>query len=237
MWIFSHRSRSSNILSGRLCPRGFTLIELVVVMAIMVIVTSLLLVRQSKFNSSTLLRSLAYSVALSVRQAQVYGTSVFGTSTSQANCGTAGSYSNGSCFAPGYGIYVDIGNPSSYILYADLDNNGTYNNTGSGLPEQVRAYSLGQGYSISRICASSVSPAVEYCSSGSGVTWLNIAFRRPNPEACITTNLSPATCAPGALPAYATSSIQVQSSGGDTGSTRSIYINATGQISVGNSGT
>ena len=56
--------------------RGFTLIELLVVMSIMLILTSLFILRQQRFNSSTLLQSLAYSVALSVRQAQVYGTSI-----------------------------------------------------------------------------------------------------------------------------------------------------------------
>lgn len=191
-------------------------------MSIMVIVTSVLLVRQSKFDSSTLLRSLAYSVALSVRQAQVYGTSVFGTTTS-----------SGLQYASGYGIYVDITNTTSYTLFADLNNNGTYD-----LGEDVKVFSLGQGYSISQICATTGAPTTQYCSNGGGVTSLSTVYRRPNPEACITTNLSLIACAtPPSGTSYATSSIQIQRTGADTGSTRSIYINTTGQISVGSAGT
>lgn len=215
--------------------RGFTLIELLVVMSIMVIVTGVLLVQQSKFDSATLLRSLAYSVGLSVRQAQVYGTSVFGTTTSVTACGSS-TYQSGTCFAQGYGIYVLASNPSSYTLFADLDNNGTY----SGNTEIVKVFSLGQGYSVSRICALTTGTPVEWC-SGSGVTWLAMVFRRPNPEACITTNSlsggpQDTNCRVGFSSSYATSSIQIRS-GGAGGSTRSIYINSTGQISVGNSGT
>lgn len=208
-------------------------------MAIMLIVTSVLLVRQSKFDSSTLLRSLAYSVALSVRQAQVYGTSVFGTTTTSSYCNT-GTYQNGSCFAQGYGIYVSSAAPTSYILFADLNNNGTYN-TG----EDVRVYTLGNGYVISDFCATEAAGGAIDCWRGgvgllgsSPPATMSIVFRRPNPEACFTTNLSPSTCAmvpSGTL--YKSASIQIQFTGGDTGSTRSIYINSTGQISVGNSGT
>lgn len=209
--------------------RGFTLIELLVVISIMVIVTSVLVVRQAKFDSSTLLRSLAYSMALSVRQAQVYGTSTFGTTTAVGNC-TVGTYTNGACFAQGYGINVAIGSPSSYVLYADLNNNGTYDNG-----EVVKLYNLGQGYTLSQICATNGS-GTRVCSGAGGVTSLSINFRRPNPDACITTNLNAAACAVGAVAAYATSSVQVQNTG-DPGSSRSIYISATGQITVGTSGT
>src|ERR1700691_1591264 len=115
MSIFSHH-RSSN--------RGFTLIELLVVVGIMVVISAFILVRQSRFDSSTLLRSLAYSVALSVRQAPIYGSSVLGTTTpSAANC-VGGSYASGVCCADAYGIHIVAG--SSYTLFADLQNDGHY---------------------------------------------------------------------------------------------------------------
>src|SRR3990167_11377146 len=56
--------------------RGFTLVELIVVSAIILLITGFVMFQQAKFNSATLMRSLTYSVALSMRQAQVYGTSV-----------------------------------------------------------------------------------------------------------------------------------------------------------------
>ena len=74
---------------------GFTLVELIVVSAIILVISLFILFQQAKFNSSTLLRSLTYSVALSVRQAQVYGTSVRGFSSG----GTV-------AFGSGYGVYL-----------------------------------------------------------------------------------------------------------------------------------
>ncbi|MBI2004934.1 prepilin-type N-terminal cleavage/methylation domain-containing protein [Patescibacteria group bacterium] len=76
------RSRSSGSkkdAAQRALPGGFTLVELLVVVSIMLIITSTLLLQQRKFNSATLMRTLAYNIALSIRQAQVYGTSVVGT--------------------------------------------------------------------------------------------------------------------------------------------------------------
>ncbi len=230
MSIFSQRSRSS--YKQKVSTAGFTLIELLVVLAIMVIMTSFLLIRQSRFNSSTLLRSPAYSVALSVRQSQAYGTASFGTTTSITNCAT-GTYQNSACFVKGYGIYVNFGssNPTSYTLFADFNNNGTYDDG-----EVVKVFNLGNGYSVSKICAAA--GATQYCNTNAGVTWLSILFRRPNPDACFTTNLSSSACAtsPSGV-VYSSGSIQIQSNGGDAGTTRSINVNTTGQISVGNVGT
>ena len=49
-------------IASRLLP-GFTLVELLVVIGIMLVISSMLLVRNSQFNSSILLRALAYEVA------------------------------------------------------------------------------------------------------------------------------------------------------------------------------
>ena len=81
---------------------AFTLIELLVVMAIFSVISLLILANHSRFNSSVLLGSLAYDMALSVRQAQVYGVSV---QTFNAN------------FQVGYGVHFTTGN--SYIFFAD----------------------------------------------------------------------------------------------------------------------
>src|SRR3569832_1656292 len=104
MSIFSHWSYSGK--------RGFTLIELLVVISIMLILTSIFVLRQQRFQSSTLLRSLAYSVALSVRQAQVYGTSI------REN--VVGAFDTSSA-AKAYGVYFSSGSTGSYILFADAN--------------------------------------------------------------------------------------------------------------------
>jgi hypothetical protein len=88
---------------------------MLVVSSIVLLITAFVIFQQQKFNSSTLLRSLTYSVALTVRQAQVYGTSVRGFTSS-----------SGTTFGSGYGVYVSptlscaTGSAGScYYLFAD----------------------------------------------------------------------------------------------------------------------
>lgn len=207
MWISSQRSRSGS--------RGFTLIELLAVISIMTVLTTIFLIRQKTFNSATLLRSLAYSVGLSVRQAQVYGTSVRDSS------GT------GTFAAKGYGIYFTSATPNTYILFADKNNDGAYN-----AGEDVQAFTINQGYSISKFCATA--GGVAQCTdSGTPLTQMTVVFRRPNPDSCFATNINPNACAIGASPVYSSGYVQLRS-GTDT---RSVTITLTGQISVGAKGT
>lgn len=146
---------------------GFTLIELLVVMAIMLVITSLVLARHNQFNGTVLLKNLAYSVALSIRQAQVYGIS--GRSVS----GTIGTK---------FGVHFTAANPTQYTLFVDSDADGTYD---SG--ESVEALSIGGGYAISDLCANTGS--VDRCSSAGAIDRLTVVFTRPNPDAVITTDL------------------------------------------------
>ena len=56
--------------------RGFTLIELMVTLAIFTIMTSVIMANYPGFNNKIALEVLAQDIALSIRQAQVYGISV-----------------------------------------------------------------------------------------------------------------------------------------------------------------
>src|SRR3989344_4732921 len=72
--------------------RGFTLVELIVVVAITTLISSIVVVGSSKFDGTILLTNLAYDVALSVREAQFAGLNVKvfqsgGTSTFNAGYG------------------------------------------------------------------------------------------------------------------------------------------------------
>jgi prepilin-type N-terminal cleavage/methylation domain-containing protein len=247
MSISFKRSRSSSrgpvstrrLSRGGFTPpsAGFTLIELLTVIAIMVVVTTVLLVRQSQFDSSTVLRSLGYGVGLSLRQAQVYGTSVFGTTTASGNC-KSGSYVSGVCFASAYGVHVVAGNPTSYALYADLNNNGQYD-TG----EDIQDFNLGTGYYVSNACVDLSGFA--YCTSSCTIipfglpagncatspTWVDVVFHRPNPDACITESGGP-FCTPGSSNSYSAAYIQVSNGNG----TRGVTVTSTGEITVGSAG-
>lgn len=145
--------------------RGFTLIELLAVMAIMVILTGVLLAKNSSFGGTIILRSLAYDVALSVREAQTYGIAVRRTAS-----GTFGS---------GYGIEVRSASPSSYLLFSDDNGNGYYD----GESELVTRYELKQGYIISNLCYTSAIEA-EVC----GAQKVDVTFVRPEPDAYIRVN-------------------------------------------------
>lgn len=173
MSIFSPHSRSSSRpfdpAQGRGLARrprtaeGFTLIELLVVVAIITIMTAVLLLQQKKFDSSTLLRSLGYSIALSVRQAQVYGTSVreFGSANFNYN----------------YGVYFfsGTGGTDTYYLFADAP---PYDHQwASG--ETVQQFKLGSGYTIVKFCGIT-SGGSQTCTPN--ISWLSIYFKRPNPD-------------------------------------------------------
>ena len=235
MSIFSHHSHSSTNpeksprLLGARPSAGFTLIELLVVMGIMVVVTSIMLLNQAKFDSSTILRSLAYSVALSVRQAQVYGTSVLGTASTQSNCiTTTGGFYNattGSCYASAYGLYFTTDTPSQYILFADLNSNGQYD-----AGESVKVFTLGTGYSVNQFCVTGTNTGIPVTQcSNTTISSLAIVFKRPNPDAQFTALNSSGN--PIAGDTYTSATIQLQNQG-DPSSVHSVNVTFTGLIGV-----
>ena len=177
--------------------------------SIIIVITVVILFRHQQFNSSTLLRSLSYSVALSVRQAQLYGTSVRGETS-----GATPTF-------PGYGVYFASGNPTTYFLFADKDGNEVRSSDGS---EDINTFNLSGGYQIKDFCAKTQAGA-DYCETTGEIEELTVHFLRPNPDALFSTDVS-AT--------YTSASIQLESPGGDT---RSITVSLTGQISVGGVGT
>lgn len=184
--------------------RGFTLIELLVVVGILVVISGIILTNYSKFGGQILLRNLAYDIALSIRQAQVYGIS-------------ARSFL-GAQFAAGHGVYFDLVDPSvgdtSFFLYTDVDNNSFFTSAGT---EWVETFSIGRGYTIDRVCVPS--GASETC----GVTQLDILFRRPEPDAIIRASTG------GGFATYDRARIVLES---PQENKLSVLIETTGQISV-----
>jgi type II secretory pathway pseudopilin PulG len=148
----------------RKAQAGFTLIELLAVTGIMILITGLVLANNNKFNGTILLQNVAYDIALSIREAQVYGISVQNF--------------NGS-YAASYGMHFQRngGGSSIYILFADaVTVNGTYD-TG----ELVQSTTLSGGYQIKDLCSTPPPPSAEVCSLNS----LDVTFVRPEPDAYI----------------------------------------------------
>ena len=183
---------------------GFTLIELLVSMAIITVITSVVLVNHNKFNGSIFLGNLSYDVALSIRQAQIYGLSVreFGGS-----------------FDIGYGVHFDAAAPTSFFIFADIDRNQRYNSSTDSIVENL---TITRRNKISKFCATpfGVGQTDKCTDSGAPITTLDVAFNRPDPEAVIIDDLGIS---------YASARIEVMS---DEGETRNIVVEGTGQISV-----
>ncbi len=164
---------------------GFTLIELVVTVAIFALLTSVILARYPRFSSSAALGILAQDVALTIRQAQVFGLGVRGVET-----GSSQEFLS-------HGAHFDSQNTKSFVLFVDIPPSpalpGTtpiadkkYNppvsdpNTCSG--ECKEKFNIQNPNFIDSICGdyklnadSCVNPLVS----------LDIVFTRPNPEASI----------------------------------------------------
>lgn len=157
LWLQSTRPR------GVVAHRGFTLIELLVVTAILILITGLMLANHSKFGGRILLENLAYDMALTVRQAQVYGISVrqFGSGN----------------FSSGYGMHFAVSSPTSYVLFADaVQVDGMLSNG-----ETVQTYNIDRGYRIEKLCAPSGTD-IDTCTS---VASLDVLYKRPEPDAWI----------------------------------------------------
>jgi prepilin-type N-terminal cleavage/methylation domain-containing protein len=206
--------------------RGFTLVELLVTISVFVLVTMVVLVNQSDFNSGVLLNNLAYDLALTTRQAQSYGINVRGT---------AGSSLDASTVFPPYGVQFDMSQKTQFALYADVVGeidgklgNGIYDAglaapcAGDASPqcrELVERYTIKRGNFIEKLCITQ--GTTESCSDGTGK--LSITFRRPDPDAVIRAEGFGG-------PGLASSARIVVAS--PKGTTRSIAVYETGQISV-----
>ncbi len=179
---------SSPTVKASSSPRGFTLVEMIVVLAIIVLITGIALSGQVDFNRSLTVTDTAYTVALSIRQAQTFGLS------SRTYNGTS---------KAGYGAHFSITTPMSYLLFADVakpteppsycpvgtaglpdakPGNCTYDPSGS---EVIQSYTFGRGFSITNICGHDTGNTLR-CTTGGYLTGLDVVFLRPNTDSIVT---------------------------------------------------
>ena len=200
------RSRTLFQKRSTLNARALTLVGLLVVTGIIVVVSAIILANNSQFGGLITLENLTYEMALSVRQAQIYGIAVrrFGASN----------------YSAGYGMHFEKTSPSSYQLFADaVIANGLYDTN-----ELVQSTTLTGGYHITDLCVRLPGSTSTACSAYTcGLDRLDILFKRPEPDAFIRANgnsaLNEAAC------------IIVTSPRGDS-QKKAVVIEATGQISV-----
>ena len=204
--------------------RGFTAIELVVVIAIFGILSSVVLIRFSTFTQGVNIFNTTQDIALRIKQAQ--------------NSAILGQYPKTSAHAviiddianwkPKYGVYFDLATPEMFSVFFDENTNDVYDNPLDGSPctavdgeciDEIRI--AGSQQELYRICAG------DDCS----VEKVALMFQRPFPDLIATDN-----GAQNGSPTLFNENIRiVLKSGNDTETTyRMITITPLGQISVSN---
>ena len=149
--------------------KGFSLVELLVTIGLFVIVTGVILFNFRLFDSRIVLDNLAYEIALTVRQAQVFGTSV-------KELGA------GSEIFPSYGVYFSLSDDNAFTLFADVfpvvgsGGDGKYG-TGDIL---VDRFSIQKRNYIRELCG-----YVLATSSCTPLDELHVSYVRPNPEGTV----------------------------------------------------
>lgn len=173
-------TRTDNARNKRFSS-GFSLVELIVVVSIFIIMTTIVLFNQNKFSSDISISNVAHSIALSIREAQVYGILV---RESEVN----GSDSN---FTSAYGIHflkLNSLDPSfALIFFSDDDDDLRY--TDDPADSEINRYTLAEGNRITEICTYGEGSGDVNCTYASGsneITTADIVFKRPEPRAIIT---------------------------------------------------
>ncbi|MBU1159979.1 MAG: type II secretion system protein [Patescibacteria group bacterium] len=136
--------------------KGFTLLELNLTIAILVIITAGLLISYPNLSAITSLKKTSQDMALAIREAQVYslGVKAFGAAE----------------YYRGYGIHFDITQPSSLIIFSDINDDKDYQ-----AGEELQTLAIQTKDKIGALCGENGGP--EDCT----LTQLDIIFLRPNP--------------------------------------------------------
>ena len=201
--------------------KGFTLVELMVSLAIFAFMTAFLVAKYGTFNQGILLTNLAYEVALTIRNAQSYGLNVKSRPVSESgsvitNYSTDFGYPYGVHFATG------AGNDTKMIFFVDIDRDGLYDSTTGILEpisESLSTYNIKRGSYISAICV----PPGNSNNCNNTIDILDVTFKRPDPNAIIKSSLGNQD--------HNRAEITIRSTDGGT---RKVIVRRTGQISVEN---
>lgn len=147
--------------------KGFTLIEMIIVISIFVIISTIMLADFPGFSQRVALERTAQEIALSFREAETEALSV-------------GEAAFGTGIFPGFGVHFSISSPREYILFADLNNNNVYD----GVSEEVDHFFIEKSPQIVGLCVDVETSPPGNCS----ITRVDIVYLRPDPTITITTD-------------------------------------------------
>jgi prepilin-type N-terminal cleavage/methylation domain-containing protein len=161
---------------------GFTLIEILVAIAIMTIIMGVVVFDHQRFSEQMRITNLSYQIALSIRETQAYGINVRGLGANPNQR-----------FDIGYGIHFDIGNPNSYTTFSDIPDNIGYTNSKYDSDDSVvlygeknATYNLEKGNKIAEICIIETASTKTCAGESDLFSGIDIVFKRPNPDARFT---------------------------------------------------
>ena len=214
----SHYFRHNHGLPERLFGRaGFTLMELLVSIAIVSIILTVVVSNQSTYTDGTALTNLADEISSTISQAQAYGIGVKEFSSSSSE------------FSASFGLTFSLlgsGSASDYLSFADRNSNKIYDGDWScplgGASECLGKVNITRNNFIESLCVVRTSGA-DICEVGR----VDISFARPSTEAqLLFFNLGGASFTPAGIKG---AKIMLKSPGGLS---RSVTVYKTGQISV-----
>ncbi|MBP6904615.1 MAG: prepilin-type N-terminal cleavage/methylation domain-containing protein [Candidatus Pacebacteria bacterium] len=179
---------------------GVTMIEMLVVVGIIAFVSSVMIFNYSDFSTNVSLRNLSQEVALSIRKAQTYATSVRPIEGLDGLTSRAfGSYGISFSLRSAPSTDPKVPSEKNFVLFVDIPEvlgdrgAGTYGQESTGEPcgnpqthesECIETFSITTADKVVGICSDSTGEyTAEYdCPPKGGV---DITFTRPNPDARI----------------------------------------------------
>jgi type II secretory pathway pseudopilin PulG len=183
------------------------MVELLVSIGIVVLVLSIVVVRQQGFNSAVLLRGQAYEIALAMREVQLGAISAVSDGTGE--------------FRASQGVYFDTANNQEYRLFRD---------TATG-PDKNNFYDTGEDIGFSGLLDARFE--IRNIEPNSIGNQLAVVFQRPNFDAVFVTNDSGNPSAVSSEQAVLiTIGLRGQSGTVCGQDTRQIEVRSTGQIAV-----
>ncbi len=156
--------------------RAFTLVELMVSLAVIMILTGILLYRYPETAVRLTLANMSHTVSLLIREAQVRGSAIDSLNSSLG----------------GYGVYASLTSPGQLVLFGDTVDasvpkpygitigDGIFQ-SGSPINETKSTTLLPSRYVIKKLCVGTGFPFTCNSANTPAISSLVISFTRPNP--------------------------------------------------------
>jgi len=162
--------------------KGMTYVELIVVLSIFAVMSSVVMFNYGSFQSSIDIKNLSNDIALKLVQAQKYA--IFGKLPPLVQQGLIESITTLDKWKPSYGLYFNMTDNKSFVYFTDVDQDKVCDNTCTSFladGEFLEKISINKGNFVSKIEFMDENKVA--CSPS--ISELNIVFKRPSSDAII----------------------------------------------------